>query len=192
MSEQSTRFGQAADFFGSVVEQIDDGQWGDPTPCVEWNVRQLLNHMVVEQLWAPPLLEGKTIADVGTRFDGDQLGPEPKEAWRESSLESRAWIGAPDAMERTVHLSYGDDSAVNYCDQMTVDALIHGWDLARAIGADESLPAELVDWAYGALLPMQELLTASGVFGTPVEVSDSADPQSRLLGLLGRNPLRDN
>ncbi len=192
MSEQSERFERAADFFGSVVDQISDSQWDEPTPCDEWNVRGLLNHVVVEQLWAPLLLEGKTIADVGSTFDGDQLGSEPKEAWRESSLESRAWFGSPGAMERTVHLSYGDDSAVNYCDQMTVDALIHGWDLARAIDADETLPTDLVDWAYGALLPMQELLIASGVFGTPVEIPESADQQSKLLGLLGRQPARGN
>lgn len=188
MSQHAARFDQASRYFESVVEQVGEGQWSNSTPCDEWSVRDLVNHVVVEQLWAPPLLEGKTIADVGTVFDGDQLGPEPKEAWKEAVLESRAWFAAPGAMERTVHLSYGDESATNYCDQMTLDALIHGWDLARAIGVDEGLPDDLVEWAYAAFLPMQELLTGSGMFGSPVPVADSGNQQSMLLALLGRQP----
>lgn len=183
---QPDTFDAAADFFNSVIEQVIPAQWDAPTPCDEWNVRQLINHVVVEQLWVPPLLDGKTISDVGASLDGDQLGTDPKLAWVEAVTLSRAAFSQSAAMSGTVHLSYGDDSVANYCDQMTLDALVHGWDLAVAIDTDATLPPDLVAWAWELVAPNQELLTASGMFGTPLDVPNTADSQTRLLAVLGR------
>lgn len=71
--------------FGKRIEAVGDDQWELPTPCSDWDVRTLVNHIVAENLWTPPLMEGQTIADVGDRFDGDVLGADPKRAWRDSA-----------------------------------------------------------------------------------------------------------
>jgi uncharacterized protein (TIGR03086 family) len=63
------------------VHAIRDDQWTKPTPCTEWDVRTLLNHLVYEQLWAPELLRGATVEEVGDRFDGDVLGDDPFKSW---------------------------------------------------------------------------------------------------------------
>ena len=52
---------RATDWYGSNVRQIRDGQWGDPTPCSEWDVRALVRHLVYENVWVPPLMAGQTI-----------------------------------------------------------------------------------------------------------------------------------
>ena len=75
--------------FGARVSQIHDDQWEAGTPDTEWNVRDLVNHVLAENLWAPPLLAGSTISDVGDRFDGDVLGPDPKGSWLAASGPSR-------------------------------------------------------------------------------------------------------
>ncbi len=54
-------------------------QWGATTPCLEWDVRALVNHVVGEDLWTEPLVRGATIQEVGDRFDGDLLGSDPRE-----------------------------------------------------------------------------------------------------------------
>src|SRR5262249_13985475 len=71
--------------FGARVGQIGDGQWDEGTPNTEWSVRDLVSHVLSENLWAPPLLAGSTIGEVGDRFDGDVLGSDPLVSWREGS-----------------------------------------------------------------------------------------------------------
>lgn len=180
------RFAQAADLFGSVVHQVGADQWGNTTPCTEWDVRALVNHLVGEQLWAVPLLDGDSLADVGDRFDGDVLGSDPVAAWDASSAASKAAFAVPGVLDRTVQLSYGDESAINYCGQMTLDAAVHSWDLARGIDVPAILPEELAEYLYDLVAPMKELLAASGMFAAPVPVDPAANTQIRLLALLGR------
>jgi len=76
-----SRFASAMAEFDRRVRAVRPEQWHNPTPCTEWDVRALVNHLVAEQLWAPLLLDGATVEDVGDRFDGDQLGADPVAAW---------------------------------------------------------------------------------------------------------------
>ena len=76
--------------FGSVVHRVGADQWSSPTPCTEWDVRALVNHLVYEQLWATPMLEGTTVDEAGDRFDGDLLGSDPVSAWDLAAKESAA------------------------------------------------------------------------------------------------------
>lgn len=171
--------------FDRRVAAIGDDQWSAATPCEAWDVRALVNHVVAEDLWAPPLLAGQTLEEVGDRFDGDVLGDDPKAAWSDASEAAVAAVDAAPA-ERPVHTSMGEITAAQYVPQIHVDHLIHAWDLARAVGADETLPADLVAAALVMLEPMEPMLRASGSFGDRVEVADEAGAQERLLALCGR------
>lgn len=187
IKETLRRHAQALDLFTERVHAIGEDQWSAPTPCTEWSVRDLVNHLTAEQLWVPPLLsEGSTIAAQGSRFDGDQLGDDPVAAWDRAAAGALSAFGAPGALERTVQLSYGETPAQAYCDQMTTDGAVHAWDLSRAIGADERLPKGLAAFVLREVEPYAQGLAASGLFGPPVKVPAEADDQTRLLGLLGR------
>jgi uncharacterized protein (TIGR03086 family) len=85
-----------------------------------------------------------------------------------------------------VHLSYGDEPATEYITQLVTDLLVHGWDLSRAIGADEQLDTELVGFVWQAWKDREDMIRGSGVFGERVDVAPDADAQTRLLGLFGR------
>ena len=74
MSEIIELYRRAVDEFDRRVSEIGDDQWDDPTPCTDWNVRELVNHVAAEDLWVPPLVDGMTLEEVGDRFDGDVLG----------------------------------------------------------------------------------------------------------------------
>jgi len=186
MTDLTVLFQRATDDFGRYVGSVAEEQWHDPTPCTDWDVRMLVNHVTVEQLWVPPLVEGSSVADVGNRFDGDQLGDDPLATWDAAVSASVTSFGAPGALDQSVSLSSGEKATAEYLWEMTVDALIHSWDLARGIGADETLDAELVDVVYERTLPDAESLHETGLFAPPVVVSSDANQQTKLLAIFGR------
>jgi len=182
--------GRCGQRFAALVAGIGADQWRNPTPCSEWDVRTLVHHLLYEQRWVPPLLDGRTIAEVGNRFEGDLMGDDAS-AWpgllASSIDEACAVVAQPGALERTVHLSFGDSSGEEYVMQLTGDLAIHGWDLARATGQDETIDpgavALLLPWAEANA----ELLVASGMFGSPIDLGPDATDALRLLGLVGRH-----
>lgn len=172
--------------FGSRVEQVGGDQWSAPTPCSKWDVRTLVAHVADEQRWVPYLLEGGRTDEAGDRFAGDPLGDDPKRAWQELSSTAAAAFEAEDALERSVHLSYGEASARDYLWQMTVDLAVHAWDLARGTGADEHLDPELVRRIHHETDKDAGALAESGLFDPPVRVASTSDLQTRMLALFGR------
>ncbi len=181
--------GRCGQRFATLVAGVHPGQWHDGTPCSQWDVRTLVHHLLYEQRWVPPLLEGLTIEQAGDRFEGDLLG-EDASAWpgllASSIAEAHAAVAQPGVLDRTVHLSFGEASGREYVLQLTADLAIHAWDLARATGQDDTLDPG----AVALLLPWTEanadLLTASGMFGSRIDAGPGAPDGVRLLGLLGR------
>lgn len=181
--------GRCGQRFAALVAGVGPEQWQAGTPCSEWDVRALVHHLLYEQLWVPPLLEGLTIEQVGDRFEGDLMGGGAP-AWpgvlASAIQQAHMAVAQPGALDRTVHLSYGDAPGQEYVIQLTADLAIHAWDLARATGQDGTLDPG----AVALLLPWTEanaeLLTASGMFGSRIDAGPSAPDDVRLLGLLGR------
>lgn len=168
------------------VAGIRGNQWRNPTPCAEWDVRTVVNHITGEALWAVELLAGRTIAQVGSRLDGDVLGSAPLKAFDAAVSAASEAMRAPGAMKAVCHLSYGDTPGTQYAREMTLDALVHGWDIAKGSGQNTRLNATLVGWLYRQYRPEAKGLTASGAFGTPQKVAANAGTQTRLLAMLGR------
>jgi uncharacterized protein (TIGR03086 family) len=177
---------RALDAFGEKVMAVRDDQWHGPTPCTDWDVRTLVNHLVSENRWMPPLFAGKTIAEVGNSLEGDLLGEDPRAAWQASAKEAAEAVQGPRAMERVVHLSFGDYPGEEYATQVFTDLVIHGWDLARGIGADDRIDPELLEATYEKVEPMVKAFKASGIYGPDVKAPRGADLQTRLLALVGR------
>ncbi|GHF59341.1 TIGR03086 family protein [Streptomyces mashuensis] len=182
------RHAEALDLFGERVHAVGARQWQQPTPCTDWNVRELVNHLVVEQMWVPPLLEGRSIDEVGDAFDGDRLGSRPKAAWDKAAAAARDAFAAPGALDRTVELSYGPTPARAYCSQMIADLVVHSWDLARAIGADDRPPQSLIAFTAREMEPYAADLSGTGLFAEPRKPPPGADAWERLLARLGRQP----
>lgn len=184
-----TRHGEALDLFGDRVRTVRDDQWDAPTPCTDWAVRDLVDHLVSEQLWVPwKVRDGATVEAVGDVFDGDVLGSDPVAAWDTSARASRDAFAAPGVLDHTVHLSFGDTTAAVYCAQMVTDLAVHTGDLSRAIGADERLPKDVLEFAVGEVTPYAADLAKTGFFAAPAKPPPGADPQTELLCLLGRAP----
>jgi uncharacterized protein (TIGR03086 family) len=182
---EATAFRRASEGFLERARQIGRDQWSEPTPCTAWDVRTLVNHVAGEYLWVPEMLAGRTIAEVGDRLDGDVLGDDPLQTLIHARGAALAAIDAPDALETTAHLSFGDLPAGEYVKQMALDSVIHTWDLAHGIGADETLDPELVDLSYADLQATAEAWRTAGAFG-PEKAPSGDSAQAKLLALTGR------
>ncbi|HEV8569911.1 MAG TPA: TIGR03086 family metal-binding protein [Actinoplanes sp.] len=174
--------------FLTRVERIGARDWDRPTPCPAWTVRDLVNHVVYEDRWAVPLMAGRTIAEVGDRFDGDLLGDDPVGRTVDAAKQAEAAAAEPGALERTVQLSFGPTPADEYTWQMVAEHLLHGWDLAAATGADRRLDAVVVSACAGWFLDRERLFRDAGAIGPRVAVPSGADEQDKLLAAYGRDP----
>lgn len=182
------RYRESVRSFNDRVGQVGPDQWTAGTPCADWDVRALVNHVVGEQLWSVPLFAGATIAEVGQRFDGDLLGADPVKAAAEAAEDAQAAVSGTGALERTVHLSFGDTPAEEYVRQLFADHLVHSWDLAVAIGADRRLDPDAVQACLDWFEDREDLYRGAGIIGSRVEVSPTAPAQDRLLAAFGRDP----
>ncbi|MBL1115199.1 TIGR03086 family protein [Streptomyces sp. 110] len=170
--------------FGARVHAVDGHRWNDSTPCTEWTVRDLVNHLVSEHLWVPHLLAGESLEQVGDRYDGDMVGADPARAWDEAAERSlAAWKGAD--LSGTARFSFGEAPLTMYADQMLVDLTIHEWDLARGCGQPEWLDPAAVDHSLAYARANAERVAGLGIFAAPVPTT-STDPAVQLLSLLGR------
>ncbi|MBK9179175.1 MAG: TIGR03086 family protein [Acidimicrobiales bacterium] len=188
-AELAARHRRAAAAFTALVHGVAPDRWHEPTPCTAWDVRALVSHNHGENLWVPAIVGGATMADVGDRFDGDLLGDDPAVAFAPAAEAACEAFEEPGALERTVHLSMGDVPGADYAWQRLADLVVHAWDLARAVGADERLDPGLVDAVLGWAEPYAALLAQMPqYFAPPVASPPGADPQTRLLHLFGRRP----
>jgi uncharacterized protein (TIGR03086 family) len=177
---------QALDATGRIVAGIRPDQLTGPTPCEGWDVRTLLNHVISGNWWVMELMAGKTIDEVGDRYDGDVVGDDPGAAYDASAEAAADAFNAPGAMDAPAAVSYGPVPGSIYAGHRFIDVLIHGWDLAQATGQDTTLDPELVAACQRVIEPQAELLAGSGMFGGDVDVPDGASAQTKLLATLGR------
>lgn len=170
-----------------LVHAVPADAWEAPTPCTEWSVRDVLNHLVSEHRWAPHLLHGETIEQVGDRYDGDLVGDTPAHAWDEAIDESVSAFAGVESDQMPVHLSFGTAPVDEYASQMLVDLVVHAWDLARGAGLEARLEPRSVEGALAHTRQRFEGYASSGMFAEPVTTM-SNEPQDELLAMLGRDP----
>ena len=184
MTEMHDLHRRAGEALAVTVRKVGDDQLHAPTPCTEWDVRDLLHHITWSDLWIAPLVDGKDLADVAPTLDGDVLGDDPVGTTL-SGLDE-----ASDAFERAgarlVQLSRGMTPATIYCFERMNDLVVHNWDLAKGIGIEVELDEECMRVALDGFRPMEAAMRAAGELGPDVEVPDDASLQVRYLAFFGR------
>jgi uncharacterized protein (TIGR03086 family) len=184
MAEKHELHRRAGDGLAGVVRRVDDTHSHRPTPCSEWDVRDLLHHIAWSNLWVAPLVDGKDLAEVAPTLEGDVLGDDPVGVTLRSIDE--ASDGFQRAGDRIVQLSRGPTPATVYCFERMNDLVVHHWDLARAIGVEATLDPECMEVALERFRPHEARLRAAGELGPDVEVAPDADLQTRYLAFFGR------
>ncbi|HEY1291966.1 MAG TPA: TIGR03086 family metal-binding protein [Chloroflexota bacterium] len=176
---------RALDGTGTVLERIrPEDQASAPTPCTQWNLRQLVNHVVVD-------VQQFTRMAAGARYEpqqGDVIGDDWLATYRAASRELIAAWQRPGALDQIAHMPFGDVPADWQLGQQMTDLAVHAWDLARAGGLAPRMDDEVVEasleWGRANLKP--EFRGAT--FGSEVDVPPSAPTYDRLVGFFGRRP----
>jgi uncharacterized protein (TIGR03086 family) len=165
----------------AVVAAVRPDQLHSPTPCTEWTVQQLIDHLAGGTEY---LLSAVHRREPAPRTHATGADYQRGVANVLSALE------LPGAMEQTCISPLGFEWSVAQAVAGTfMDVLIHTWDLAHATGQDEKLDPDLVDACTAMFLPeMPERGRAAGIIGPAVEVGDDASAQDRLLAAMGRRP----
>ena len=172
------RYEEAATGFTARLDAVTDDQWPIPTPCTDWDVRQLVDHVITIQRQIPEGL-GVTVHD----------GADARETWKAVHEGALTVLREPGVLERTMRGIGGNEVPVEMAlIPRLSDLHVHTWDLARATGGDERLSPEVAAIVLERLKPNDEALRKSGSFGPKVEPPADADVQVELLCFLGRQP----
>jgi uncharacterized protein (TIGR03086 family) len=168
---------RAAALMGAVTPE----QRTAATPCSEWSVQQLMDHMTGSTDYLLAALAGE----------------QPVARKRATAQDYRAGVAAvlealarPGVLDRRCMSPLGFEWSVAEATAGTfMDNLVHTWDLAVATGQDRTLDADLVEACVAMFLPdMPEHGRAAGIVGPAVAAPVDASPQDRLLGAMGRRP----
>jgi uncharacterized protein (TIGR03086 family) len=180
MSEIDDNYRSAAAAFDAVVGSVGPDQWGTRTPCEEWTARDLLAHLV----------EGHRYVIAGVRGDSaEPLGADEDAvaAWADASSSVAAITADPALAATEMDGPAGRMAAEDVIGSfVTMDLLVHTWDLARTVGADERLDEDAVRRAYETLKPMDEMIRRPGTFGPKLDAPVGADLQTEFLYFVGR------
>ncbi len=172
------------------VAAIGAEQWGLPTPCSEWDVADLVAHLVGGSRMTMLLLEGASAHDSLAPFKA-QRGSDPVADLDAALVDELDAFSGPGAFERVIHHpAAGDVPGATLYEFRTSDYLLHSWDVARATGGDEQLHEGLVAAAWDGIQPMAPFIGQIGIFGSGPSgtVGEDAPLQERLLDLTGRRP----
>lgn len=154
--------------------------WDAPTPVAEWKTRDVVDHLVV---WFGGFLE----AGCGMNLTDDR-DSDPVDRWARRAREVQVLLDdPPDVPFR--HPQVGEMPIETAVDRFyTSDIFMHTWDLARATGQDDRLDPDTSAALLAGMEPIEDVLRASGHYGSRVAVPAGADVQTRLIAFIGRDP----
>ncbi|MFD0890734.1 TIGR03086 family metal-binding protein [Streptosporangium algeriense] len=189
MSDIATRYRNRADIFAAKIAAVEPGRWSDPSPCEEWTARDVVGHIIdMHAVMLRPL--GRSLSPAPS------VTEDPLAAFAAARADVEALLGDPATAERKVDTPTGNQTVEQHIDQVvSADMVVHGWDLSRATGQDDTIdPAEVeAMWPHAQYIPDEMRIPGAFgpgvvVLGPEVEVPDDAPLQHRLLGLFGRDP----
>jgi uncharacterized protein (TIGR03086 family) len=180
MSDVQDNYRLVSSGFDAAVRAVTPDQWGAQSPCEQWTARDLVTHVVENHRGVIASVRDGESEPLGADED-------PKQAWEDASRAIGEITGDPEAVGKEIDGPTGKMPAGQIIGQfVSMDVLVHTWDLARTIGADEHLDEESVRRAYEALKPMDAMIRQPLVFGPKLEAPAGADVQTEFLYFLGR------
>lgn len=167
---------------GDLIARVGSDQWTAPTPCSDWNVRDVVNHVVVGNRVFAARLDAGPMPDRAA----DHLGDEPTGAYDASSAALRDAFARPGVLQRSYPGPFGNATGAELLNIRLCDLLTHGWDLAQAIGTPADVPDDLAEQALAFARDQLSSQPRTGRFGEPQPVRETAAAIEQLAAFLGR------
>ena len=175
---------EANEVFLEVLRNVTPEQMSLPTPDDEWDVRELINHVVLGNMWSAENIKTGN----APRPSGDVIGDrDPLEAYSASVDAMMASFEEPGALGRMVTMPFGEMPAAGLAGFRFLDLIVHAWDLAKATGQDTDLAPELCEVALVmSRQRMTDMDRTNLPFKVEAPVPAAAPAADRLAGFLGR------
>ena len=186
-------FEKATRQVSQVLSGIAQEQLDAPTPCTEWNVQDLLSHLIGGVEMVIDCLAGK-LSDIAPGSSASSYSAETRAmglAQGYGAVVAQALRAAqePGAMDHSIDTPIGEMPCAVFLSISSMDQFIHAWDLARATNQDTTLDPAMTEAVYGMCVPdMADQGREAGVIGPAVQVPHNASRQDQLLAYLGRQP----
>jgi len=177
------QLGRASDAVAGLISNIRADQWSAPTPCPDWTVRQLVNHLIGMNRVFAALLAGQPPPP---RPPADHVEDDPVGAYRDSAAALQAASGRPGVLEGTYHGPLGTATGAERLQIRLYDLLAHGWDLAQATEQPADLPDDLAEQSLAFARTQLTDQARPGRFGPAQIVAEQAPAIERLVAFLGR------
>lgn len=182
---------RALDATGALVAGVKDDQWSNPTPCSEWDVRAVVNHLVFGNRMFAAILRGEPpteLANLRQMHGVDHLGSDPLAAYHEAGEELQSAFSQPDVLQRLFQVPAGTVPGAVMLHLRITELLVHGWDIAQATGQPAGQPENLAEeelaFAQGQSAP--DVPRTGHPFGPVQEIASDAPAIDRLAAYLGR------
>lgn len=189
MSEFEEPISQAAREFARLVRAVPADLLGAPTPCTEYDVRGLCNHLL---FWLPRLLTAAVKQSPLPLGDGEQAADLVVGNWSErlatQAVELADALRDPRAWEGTTSVGGGELPGAMVGRMALCEFVVHGWDLATATGVPLNVEPEVAAAAQRVLTEIGEQGRQFKVFGPEVPLDADASVLDRVLALSGRDP----
>lgn len=195
-TEPLSIFEKAANRVSEIMAGVRQDQAADTTPCTEWNVRDVMNHVIGGAEVLAGSLEGNIPEGVGgvsavSSYSGETEVAKLAQAYGNEAGRAIAAARQPGAMNAST--PGGMMTVPQFLIAMAADHIIHGWDIARATDQDDTLDDDVVQAAYGMMTSPEgsmfvDMGRQMGFVGQAVTVPDDARLQDKLVALMGRQP----
>jgi uncharacterized protein (TIGR03086 family) len=177
------QLGRAFDAVAGLISNIRADQWSAPTPCTDWTVRQIVNHLVgMNRVFAALLADQPP----PPRPSADHIEADPAGAYRDSAAALQAAFGQPGVLEHTYQGPLGTATGAERLKIRLYDLLAHGWDLAQATDQPADLPDDLAAQSLAFARTQLTEQARPGRFGPARIVAEQAPAIERLVAFLGR------
>jgi uncharacterized protein (TIGR03086 family) len=177
------RYDRAAATATAVVGTVRADQYDDPTPCTEWTVRQLLNHLIGgNKSFVARVTDGAAV-DRGA----DHVGPDHIASFEASVAELRAAFAADGVLDRVFPGPLGDAPGRALVNMRVNEFMVHAWDLARATGQSTDLDPELAAESLADFERLQDSGRGGAMFAPRQAYPPDATVADRLAATAGRS-----
>lgn len=177
-----------AEAIGALIAGMSPDQVDAPTPCADWDVRGLLNHLVGAAHLYGSVFAGQAPA-ASEEHPGDLIGSDPAGAWAGACAVFIAGVDSPGALERPIPTPVGALPGAVMLEVLKFDLLVHAWDLARATGQSFDPPASAVEESMQvARMLISSEMRDGGMFAAEVVPGADASAIDRLAAFSGRQP----
>ena len=170
---------------GDLIADVGPNQWMAPTPCTEWNVRDVVNHVVAMNLVFAAMIGDGPMPERGA----DHLSHDPVAAYQASTASLEGAFARPGVLERSYAGPLGSATGAERLQIRLYDLLTHGWDLAQATGRPAQIPDELAEQALAFVRNQLSTQPRTGRFAEPQPIDGTAPALDRLAAFLGRTVL---